>query len=305
MTLNQLNYVIAIAEYGSMNKAAEHLYVAQPSLSGAVKSLEDELGFALFNRNGRGVSLTADGADFLPYAREIYSSYENMRERFCNGVGLKKKFGVSTQHYSFAAKAFIEMVKFYDTSDYEFAIRETMTKDIINDVAAMKSEIGILYMSDFNRKALSKLLTASGLDFHRLIDCDAYVYLWKGHPLANKKRITYEELSDYPCLSFEQGDDSSFYFAEEILTTNEYPRTIKASDRCTMLNLMVGLNGYTLCSGIICNELNGDNYAAIPYEPDEANPTSIMEIGYITRHNTVLSPIGQKYIDELKAYLNI
>ncbi len=305
MTLNQLNYVIAIAEYGSMNKAAEHLYVAQPSLSGAVKSLEDELGFALFNRNGRGVSLTVDGADFLPYAREIYSSYENMRERFCNGVGLKKKFGVSTQHYSFAAKAFIEMVKFYDTSEYEFAIRETMTKDIINDVAAMKSEIGILYMSDFNRKALSKLLTASGLDFHRLIDCDAYVYLWKGHPLANKKRITYEELSDYPCLSFEQGDDSSFYFAEEILTTNEYPRTIKASDRCTMLNLMVGLNGYTLCSGIICNELNGDNYAAIPYEPDEANPTSIMEIGYITRHNTVLSPIGQKYIDELKAYLNI
>ena len=252
MTLMQLNYIITISETGSLNKASELLYVSQPSLTSAVKELEKELGITIFNRSGKGVTLTNDGAEFLLHAKEIYGQYQTVMEKYGKGGSYKKKFGVSTQHYSFAVKAFVDMVKSYDMSQYEFAIRETKTRDVINDVSTMRSEIGVLYLCDFNRKAIQKLLSSAGLEFHHLIDCQAYVYLWKNHPLAKEKFICFEQLDPYPCLSFEQGDNGSFYFAEEILSTNEYSRVIKANDRATMLNLMVGLNGYTLCSGIIC-----------------------------------------------------
>ncbi len=305
MTLQQLHYAITIAECGSLNKAAEALYVAQPSLSSSMQELERELGIKIFHRSGRGVSLTQDGTEFLLYARQVYSQYESLLEKYGKFQNLKKKFGVSTQHYSFAVKAFVELVKSFDTSVYEFAIRETKTMDVISDVGNMKSEIGILYLSDFNRSAINKLLRANSLEFHHLINCNAYVYLWSGHPLANEKSITFEQLKDYPCLSFEQGDSSSFYFAEEILSTNEYTRTIKACDRATMLNLMIGLNGYTLCSGIICEELNGDDYVAVPFCADSVDENSVMEIGYITKKNTSLSRIGELYIKEIKSYLAI
>ena len=305
MTLQQLHYAITIAENGSLNKAAKILYITQPSLTSSMQELERELAITIFHRSGRGVTLTADGAEFLRYAKQVYSQYEMLVEKYRDPQNLKKKFGVSTQHYSFAVKAFVELVKSFDTARYEFAIRETMTKDVIGDVASLKSEIGILYLSDFNRAAVSKLLRAAGLEFHHLIDCRAYVYLWSGHPLAKQKSIRFEDLRDYPCLSFEQGDTSSFYFAEEILSTNEYIRTIKANDRATMLNLMIGLNGYTLCSGIICEELNGDSYIAVPFEADSAEEYSVMEIGYITRRNSILSGIGEKYIEEIKRYLSV
>jgi DNA-binding transcriptional LysR family regulator len=305
MTLTQLNYIITIAETKSLNKAAERLYVSQPSLTSAVKELEKELGITLFYRSGRGVTLTNDGTEFLLYARQIYSQYESVLERYGKGGAYKKKFGVSTQHYSFAVKAFVDMVKEYDMSKYEFAIRETKTVEVISDVSTMKSEIGVLYLSEFNRKSIEKLLRSAGLEFHPLIECKAYVYIWKHHPLARQKTIRFEELAGYPCLAFEQGDNTSFYFAEEILSTNEYAQMIRANDRATMLNLMVGLNGYTLCSGIICEELNGNDYVAVPFQDDENNPNSVMEIGYIARKNTLLSKMGEEYVGKLKKCLNL
>lgn len=305
MTLTQLNYVITISETKSLNKAAEQLYVSQPSLTSAIKELEKELGIILFYRSGRGVTLTNDGTEFLLYAKQIYGQYKNVMEKYGKGGSYKKKFGVSTQHYSFAVKAFVDMAKEFDMSRYEFAIRETKTAEVISDVSTMKSEIGVLYLCDFNRKAIGKFLKSASLEFHHLADCKAYVYMWKGHPLAGEKSLSFKQLVDYPCLSFEQGDNSSFYFAEEILSTNEYPQVIKANDRATMLNLMVGLNGYTLCSGIICKELNGGSYIAVPFEDDEQNTNSIMEIGYITRKNTFLSDMGGKYIRAIKNYLDI
>ena len=281
MTLTQMNYIITISETGSLNKAAEALYISQPSLTNAVKELEKELGIIIFNRSGRGVTLTNDGTEFLMYARQIYGQYESVVEKYSEGGSYKKKFGVSTQHYSFAVKAFVDMVQKFDVSEYEFAIRETKTADVISDVSTMKSEVGVLYLSDFNRKALLKLLHSANLEFHHLIDCQAYVYLWKNHPLANEKSISYSQLAKYPCLSFEQGDKSSFYLSEEILSTNEY----------------------TLCSGIICEELNGSDYLAIPFEGDEQNQNSDMEIGYITRKNSILSKVGNLYVSSLKKYL--
>ena len=303
MTLQQLRYVITISETGSLNKAAELLYVAQPSLTGAVKELEKELGITIFHRSGRGVSLTNEGLEFITYARQVYYQYETLMGKYGKAGKRRKKFGVSAQHYSFAVKSFVETVKQYDAEKYDFAIRETTTKDVIDDVITSKSEIGILYLSDFNRKAIEKILKRNELEFHSLTECDAYVYMWKGHPLAGKKSVGFCELADYPCLSFEQGAEASFYFAEEIFSTNEYPRTVKATDRATMLNLMVGLNGYTLCSGIICEELNGSDYTAVPLKTEDAADGK-MEIGYILKKKTVLSSAGELYIKELREYLS-
>ncbi|MBQ3279808.1 MAG: LysR family transcriptional regulator [Clostridia bacterium] len=304
MTIQQLHYVITISEMGSLNKASEVLYVTQPSLTSAVQELEKELGIVIFNRGGKGVTLTSDGAEFLQLARQVATQYDRLLDKYGKNGTLKKKFGVSAQHYSFAVKCFVEMVKQFDTEEYEFAIRETKTLDVIDDVASGKSEIGILYLSDFNRKAIEKFLRGNQLEFHPLIQCEPYVYLWKGHPLAGKTAIRLEELKDYPCLSFEQGGNGSFYFAEEILSTYEYIRTIHATDRATMLNLMVGLNGYTLCSGIICEELNGSDYVAIPFDAEDEVSGGTMLIGYVVKKNMILSTLGEKYVSELKKYLN-
>ncbi len=285
-----------------MNKAAEQLYVSQPSLTSSVQELEKEIGIKIFNRSGKGVTLTNDGAEFLQYARQVVSQFDVLAEKYISKGGIKKKFGVSTQHYSFAVKAFVEMVKEFDTSEYEFAIRETKTLEIISDVATLRSEIGIIYLNDFNRQSMKKLLSSNGLKFHVLTNCNPFVYIWKGHPLASQKSISFEQLDEFPCLSFEQGDNSSFYLAEEILSTNDYQRIIKANDRATMLNLMIGLNGYTLCSGIICEELNGSDYIAVPFE---SGNDEVMEIGYITLKNVILSELAETYLAKLKGYLSI
>lgn len=298
MTLQQIKYVIAIANTNSMNEAAKNLFVSQPSLSSAIKELEDELQITIFSRTNKGVVITQEGEEFLIYAKQILDQVELLEEKYINH-DIKKKFGVSTQHYSFAVKAFVEMVKDFDMNKYEFAIRETRTNSILEDVKNGKSEIGILYINDFNEKVIHKLLKSNELQFEELIKCKGYVYLWKDHPLAKNKIITMKELEDYPCLAFEQGENNSFYFAEEILSTYNYPKIIKACDRATMLNLMVGLNGYTLCSGIICEELNGSDYRAVPLETEQ-----IMKIGYITRKNSLISNIGKMYIDEIKKYLS-
>lgn len=304
MTLQQMKYVITIAEVGSLTRAAELLYIMQPSLTASVQALENELGITIFNRTGKGMSLTVDGSEFIAYAKQVYSQYENLLEKYGRAGGPKKKFGVSTQHYSFAVKAFVEMVKHFDLDEYEFAIRETKTKEVIEDVSHSKSEVGILFLSDFNRTVITKLLRTGGLSFHKLCSCNAYVYLWKGHPLAKQSTVHYKDLENYPCLSFEQGENSSFYLAEEILANNEYPKIIKANDRATMLNLMIGLNGYTLCSGIICEELNGSDFVAVPYVEDEVNPNSRMDIGYIVKENSILSKTAERYIEEIHQYLS-
>lgn len=304
MTLQQLRYAIGITESQSFNKAAEKLYISQPSLTASIHELEDEIGINIFNRTSRGVSLTREGEEFIAYAKDLYRHYESLLGLYGKNGKRRKKFSVSTQHYSFAVKSFVEMVKKFQSDEYDFEISETKTHEVVYDVSNLKSEIGILYLSDFNRKVLSEFLDTKGCEFHKLIDCKAYVYLWKDHPLSKKKIITFDELAPYPCLSFDQGDSSAEYYAEEILSTKKYSRTIKANDRATMLNLMVGLNGYTLCSGIICEELNGSDYVAIPFR-DSSTSKEIMEIGYITKKNTFLSTLGEYYIQELKKYLDV
>ena len=263
MTLAQLRYTIAIAKAGSMNEAAKSLYISQPSLSTAIRELEAETGVEIFRRTNRGIAVTPAGEEFLGYARQVVEQYELMEAKYISKEQSRKKFSVSMQHYTFAVNAFVELVKQFGMDEYEFAVHETKTHQVIEDVRNFKSEIGILYLNDFNSKVLTKLFTEFGLEFHRLLDCGIYAYMWKGNPLASRESVTMDDLQPYPCLAFEQGNNNSFYFAEEVLSTYEYKQLIRANDRATMLNLMKGLNGYTLCSGIICEELNGGDYLSL------------------------------------------
>ncbi len=298
MTLQQLRQVIAIADSGSLNEAARRLYVSQPNLSSVVKELEKEIGITLFLRSNRGIQLTPEGKQFIGFARQVVEQYALLEDRYI-GKKVKKVFSVSAQHYSFAVKAFVETVKRVGMDKYEFAMHETKTGQVIDNVKNMTSELGILYLSDFNEQVLHKIFAENSLVFTELFACDTYVYLWKGHPLAGKKEISMKELEEYPCLSFEQGDSNSFYFAEEMLSTLEYKRLIKADDRATMLNLMVGLDGYTLCSGLISEELNGSDYAAIPLKESQ-----VMHIGYLRHRDVRLSDIGTIYLEEIRKTTN-
>ena len=297
MTLTQCKYAVTVAKAGSMNEAARLLFISQPSLSAAIRELEDETGTELFLRTNRGIALTPEGEEFIGYARMLLEQYQLMESKYIAKEKTKKKFSVSMQHYTFAVSAFVELVKQFGMDEYEFAVHETKTYDVIDDVKNFRSEIGILYVNDFNQKVLYKLFRDCGLEFHELLRCGIYVYLWKGHPLANRKLISLEDLREYPCLSFDQGAHGSFYFAEEVLSTYEYKRIIKANDRATLLNLMIGLNAYTLCSGIICEELNGSDYCAVKLDSNE-----VMTIGYLARKGTKISRIGQQYLAEISKF---
>lgn len=297
MTLNQLKYVIAISKENSLNDAAKKLFISQPSLSAAVHSLEEELGFDIFIRSKSGISLTTKGIEFLGYARSVVEQYDILDARYISKTNVKRSFQVSMQHYTFAVNAFVELIKQYGMDEYEFEVHETKTYEVIENVKNQKSEIGVLYMNDYNQNVLTRILTEAGLVFTPLFECGIYVYMSKSNPLSGKKEIAIEELDEYPCLAFAQGDHNSVYFAEEVLSTYEYKRRIRANDRATLLNLMVGINGYTLCSGIICEDLNGTDYCAIRLKTDEK-----MTIGYISRKNSIISELGQKYIEELSKY---
>ena len=296
MTLQQLKYIVMVAECKNITDAAEKLFISQPSLSETMKELETEIGLDIFLRSNRGIVITPEGEEFLGYARQVTEQFGLLQSKYIDKK-VKEKFSVSTQHYTFAVKAFVETVKQIGMEQYEFAVHETTTISVIENVKNFKSEIGVLYENDFNEKVLNKMFKENGLEFVELFSCDTFVYLWSGHPLAKQDVITMEELDEYPCLSFDQGKNNSLYLAEEMKSTYEYRRLIKANDRATLLNLMIGLNAYTLCSGIICEDLNGNDYKAVPLKETEK-----MRIGYIKRKGAKVSHIGELYIEELKKY---
>lgn len=296
MTLQQLRQIIAIADCQSMNKAAKELFISQPSLSGAVKELEEEIGINVFLRSNRGIVITPEGEEFLGYARQVVEQQNLLEDRYIRKRA-KKKFSVSMQHYTFAVKAFAELVKQAGMEEYEFAVHETKTMEVIENVKNFRSELGVLYINELNEQMMLKLLKENSLEFVELFQCDTYVFLWGQHPLADREIITMKELEDYPCLAFEQGKSQAFYLAEEMKSTYDYKRIIKVDDRATILNLMVGLNGYTLCSGILCEELNGDEYKVIPLKESDK-----IRIGYIKRIGSKMSDLGEIYIEELKSY---
>lgn len=297
MTLLQLKYMAEIVDCGSISKAAKQLFITQPSLSSAVKELEDEIGIQIFLRTSKGISLTADGTEFLAYARQILEQAELFERRYKNKKPARQVCSISTQHYAFAVNAFVDLVKELGEHEYEFTLRESRTKDIIDDVAMHRSEVGILYINNFNEKVINRFLTENKLKFHTLFSAQPHIFISNQNPLADKKSVSLADLEEFPCLSFEQGEHNSFYFSEEILSTVYHKKSIRVSDRATLFNLLIGLNGYTICSGILDSGLNGDQIISIPLETDED-----MTIGWIENNKTILSHAAQRYIEILKSY---
>ena len=298
MTLQQLRYVTAVAETGTITEAANRLYISQPSLTNAIHELEKEMNVVIFNRTNKGITLSKEGEDFLGYARQVLEQAAILEDRYKGSGGGKKQFCVSTQHYSFAVNAFVDLIKTYGQEEYDFSLRETQTYEIIEDVAKMKSEIGILFQNDFNEAVISKLLRSHDLEFHLLFVAKPHVFISRKHPLAGKNVITNEELEQYPYLSFEQGEHNSFYFSEEIFSPSERKKNIRVRDRATLFNLLIGLNGYTVCSGVIDKKLNGKDIIAVPLADE-----SEMRIGYIVHKKGILSRLGNTYLDALNKYL--
>lgn len=298
MTLQQLRYVVAVAEVGTITEAANKLYISQPSLTNAIHELEKEMNIIIFNRTNKGISLSREGDIFLGYARQVLEQATILEEKYKGTQGGKKQFCVSTQHYSFAVNAFVDLITEYGQDEYDFSLRETQTYEIIEDVAKLKSEIGILFLNDFNEAVIEKILRAQELDFYLLFVAKPHVFISRNHPLAKKAAITNEELEEYPYLSFEQGEHNSFYFSEEIFSTYERKKNIRVRDRATLFNLLIGLNGYTVCSGVIDEKLNGENIVAVPLKGE-----SEMRIGYITHKKGMLSQLGYSYLAALKKYV--
>lgn len=295
MTLQQLRYIIKIVECGSITEAARQLFISQPSLSAAVKETEHEFGIEIFHRTSKGITLSVDGTEFLSYARQIIEQSELLEQRYTNKKPSKQLCAISTQHYAFAVNAFVNLLSSLTTDEYEFTLRETRTYEIIEDVANLRSEVGVLYYSDFNSQVISKLLQEHHLLFTPLFDAEPHVFISSSHPLACKKQVTLDQLQPYPYLAFEQGTNNSFYFSEEILSTEVHQKTIHVSDRATLFNLLLGLHGYTICSGVLNSDLNGDQIVSVRLVTKEK-----MRIGWIANQKVPLSIMAFNYIEELK-----
>ncbi|MGP9649763.1 LysR family transcriptional regulator [Glutamicibacter sp. AOP38-B1-38] len=298
LTLQQLRYFIAVASEGSISAAADLIYVAQPSMSAAMKELEARVGRTLLVRSARGVTLTAEGAEFLGYARQVLEQVELLEHRYLGRPSVRRLLGVSTQHYSFSVDAFVRMVQASGAEEYQFSLRETRTEQIIEDVRTLRSDIGILYRNDFNRKVIDKLLRESRLVFHPLFLADPHIFISRSNPLASRARVTLEDLEDLPRLTFDQGANNSFYFAEEVLSTSSSKREIQVSDRATIFNLMIGLGGYTISTGIISDELD-PSIVAIPLDVDER-----IEIGWIDHAAIPLTEQARRYLDEVRSVVS-
>ena len=298
MTLQQLKYIIVIAETGSITMAAERLFIAQPSLSKAVAELEKEMGISIFNRSNRGVYLSEEGTKFLSYARQIVEQAELLESEYKAAPPPNRAFAVSSQHYAFVVNAFVELVREYGREKYEFSLRELKTAEIIEDVRTHRSDIGVLYLSKFNREVVRHILQSEDLKFESLFTAKPHVFVSRNNPLVGRKTVTLDELKAFPRLTYDQGVKNSFYFAEELHITAESPKNIVVSDRATLFNLLIGLDGYTISSGVLSSDLNGDNIVSIPLESDEA-----MEIGYVTTTDRPMNSITLRYIEHLRQYI--
>ena len=300
MTLQQLKYAIAVADTVNITEASRKVFISQPCLIAAIRELEEEMGITIFSRSNKGVTVTNEGDDFLSYARQVLEQAALLEDRFKGNSKGNTIFSVSCQHYSFAVNAFVDVIRKFGGNEYDFTLRETQTHEIIEDVAHLKSEIGVLYMSSRNKNVITKLIKKNNLQFEPLFTTPLHIFISTKNPLAKKKKIKLTDLTPYPYLTYEQGDFNSFYYAEEPLTQIDFdcPKNIKVRDRATLFNLLIGLNGYTICSGIISHELNGPEIIARPLALSDS-----MTVGVLTRKGMVLSRYAEAYITAVKRHI--
>jgi len=301
MTILQLKYVITIATSSSMREAANRLFITQPALSLAINNIEDELGIALFYRTNRGISLTKEGEEFLAYAKQAVSQFEIIEDKYQKNRSGQKRFAVSLQHYVFAIHAFVNTIKQFKEKEYVYSLHETRTDEVLNDVKSLKSEVGIISYSSSNEKIMMKLLKEYQLKFVPVMKRDTYVYVWNEHPLADKAELSLKDLEDYPCISFDQSSENTFYLSEEALSDYDFKKQIKSTDRATTAELMVALNGYSIGTGIMIDSYSlKEGFVAIKLKEEDP-----LVIGYIVKENHALSDIASAFLNEIIQYKDI
>lgn len=298
MNINQLKYVLKTASSSSMREAATGLYVSQPALSASIRELEEELGILIFERTNKGISLTEEGREFISYAKQTVAQYEIMEDRYINAGRDKERFSVSTQHYNFAITSFTNVINKFKPGKYVFSIHETRTSEVLENVRDYKSEIGIVSYSGSNEKLIKKLIREYQLEFIPLMRRETYIYFWKNHKLAGRKTVSLEELKKYPCISFDQSDDSNFYLTEEAMADYDYEKMIHSDDRATTMELIAKLDGYSIGSGML-SEDDAVLKGLVSVKLKEEDP---LIIGYIVRSRGKLSRYGEAYIKELEKY---
>lgn len=271
MTIQSLRYIVAVAEAGSITEAAKKLHISQPSLSAAVKEAEREVGFNIFTRSRSGIALTKEGVEFLGYARQVIQEMRLLEDRFILNQPEKQRFCVSTQHYTFTANAFVEMVQEFGRERFEFILNETQTHQILEDVKNRFCDLGIL--------------------------AAPHAFLRAEHPLAGRASVTLKDLQPYPRLNFLQGNYESADFSEEPFSTVFAEKEIRVSDRAAIVNLMIGLDGYTISTGIFPEYLQGRQIISVPLAEQET-----MHISYVLCKEQGLSALGRIYVNALKKY---
>ena len=298
MTLQQLRYITAVAEAGTISGAAKALFISQPSLTAAIHELEKEMGVTIFLRTNRGVVLSREGDEFLGYARQVLMQAQLLEERYGTKSQHRQQFAVSAQHYNFAARAFAQVVREMGGEKYSMTFRETTTYEVIEDVGRMRSEVGVLLMTEQNSEVLRRLFRENELTYTELVQKDATVYVDKNHQLAGKEEVTEEELAPYPCVSFEQGTHNAMFFSEDISMPAVTPRHILVRDRATANDLTREINAYQPGIGLD----DEDSFQIYQSDMLILKPRKKVSLGYIVRQHMLLSPMATAYIQAMKEY---
>ncbi|MCR4606031.1 MAG: LysR family transcriptional regulator [Eubacterium sp.] len=298
MNINQIRYVLEVSSSSSMREAATKLFISQPALSASIRELEEELGILIFERTNKGISLTDEGREFVTYAKKAVGQYEILEDRYLSKNSDKERFSVSTQHYNFAIKAFTSVIRDADPERYIFQIHETRTKDVLEDVRSLKSEVGIISFSGANESVIKKLFKDYQLEFTPLMKRETYIYVWEDHEFAGRKEISLDELKDYPCVSFDQGDEGEYYLTEEAMADYDFEKMIKSDDRATTMEIIADLQGYSIGSGM----LSGDDAVLKGLVSIKLKEEDPLIIGYITRRGSVMSEYGEAYVKEILKY---
>ena len=294
MTLRQLRYLIAVAERGSINAAAQGLYTTQSNVSASIQELEEELGITVFNRTNRGVTLTTEGTELLGYARQVVEQADMLEAHYQGSGQDALRLSVSTQHYAFSVQAFINLLDECEDADYDLTMRETSTGQIIDDVASFRSEVGILYLDSYNSHVLGKAFRDARLVFEPLFEAGVHVFVGERNPLARKDLIELSDLEGLTRYSFEQGRENSFYYSEEPLSYLPHAKNIRISDRSTLTNLLIHHNGSTLATGVLTSAMQ-QGIVSVPLDTSRT-----MRVGYLMHRDRKPSRLLLAYIDELK-----
>lgn len=300
MTLQQIRYINEISKHSSISKAAQALFVTQPSISKAVKELEDELGIRILDRNSKGILFTKEGSELLSYAKMLLEQTESITYHFNRQKNPDiLKLCISSQHYGFAIQALAKLMETCHAKKYEFTIRECKTSDVIDDVYNNKSIIGILSIGDTTELFFQRHFTSKNLVFTPLKSMQIHAFLRKEHPLAGNDMVTLDQLKNYPCLTYLQ-DDSSFHFAEEALVVENPDKLVYIKDRGATNNLISNTDSYNIGTGCIIPNYMDSNIISIPIDGGEQ-----ISLGWIRRYDAALSPDILTYISYLEKCISL